>query len=177
MPSPIAHSTSGYIITELLWRNNKTIDLHKKWSVIIYAIFISNAPDLDFALSYLTDNNYHHSFIHSLTFAICISIFAGLIGCILKKRVFKQLFWLTLIIYGSHMLLDFFTEGGKGIQFLWPFTDNYFISTIPVFPGVHRSRGLFHSSHLLFISFETFYSVLLVGGMLLWKKKKKYISK
>ncbi|MCP4629990.1 MAG: metal-dependent hydrolase [bacterium] len=109
---------------------------------------------------------------HSITFTLLFAVIAGLIGNLSMKQIFKRLFFLTLIVYSSHLLLDFFTEGGKGIQLLWPFTDSFFQSPISVFPGAHYSKGLFDLSHLTFVTFELLYSTALLVG--LWIVMKRF---
>ncbi|MHC4268234.1 MAG: metal-dependent hydrolase [Planctomycetota bacterium] len=172
MPSPIAHSVTGFVIFRLFSRD-KQVTLWGKngLSMSFVAIFLSNAPDLDFIPQLLTGEKYHHGLTHSITLTVLFAVVVGSIGCLFRKQIFKRLFFLTLIVYGSHLLLDFFTEGGKGIQLLWPFSESFFISPVSVFPGTHHSKGIFDLSHLLFIIFESFYAVFLLAGLWIWKKR------
>ena len=114
----------------------------------------------------------HRGFTHSIVFAIAFSL---LICRLIKDRKnFKALkYWqlvtLTLMVYCSHLVLDFFTQGGSGVPLLWPLSDSTFQSTLPLFPAVHHSRGLFDLGHFLFISFELVYSALLLWTISRWK--------
>ena len=174
MPSPIAHSVSGYVISQLLSSDKQAIQYRKWWNIqTICFMFIAVAPDLDFVPQLLTGERYHQGLTHSLTFTIIFVVIVGLIGRLFRKQIFKRLFLLTSAVYGSHLLLDFFTEGGSGIQFLWPFTNSFFISPLSVFPGAHHSRGLFDPSHLIFIGFELCYSAVLLAGLWIWKKRNR----
>ena len=124
---------------------------------------------MDFIPQLITGEIYHRGLTHSLTFAIIFSAIVGLILSYLWKFSYKQLFLFTLILYSSHLLLDFFTDGGKGMQLFFPFTDTYFKSPVAIFPGVHHSRGLWDSSHIIPLTFELIYSALLLW-VVSWRK-------
>lgn len=172
MPSPIAHSVTGFVIFRLFSKDKQaTLCGENGLYTSFIVIFLSNVPDLDFIPQLLTGEKYHHGLTHSITFTVLFAVVVGLIGRLFRKQIFKRLFFLTLIIYGSHLFLDFFTEGGKGIQLLWPFAESFFISPISVFPGAHHSKGLVDLSHLVFVIFELFYSAVLLVGLWIWKKR------
>ncbi len=172
MPSPIAHSVTGFVIFRLFSKDKQVALLGENGLYTSFvAIFLSNVPDLDFIPQLLTGEKYHHGLTHSITFTVLFAVVVGSIGCLFRKQIFKRLFFLTLIVYGSHLLMDFFTEGGKGIQLLWPFAESFFISPISVFPGAHHSKGVFDLSHLLFTSFESCYTAFLLAGLWIWKKR------
>ncbi|MEM9818705.1 MAG: metal-dependent hydrolase [Cyanobacteria bacterium P01_A01_bin.123] len=157
MPSPLAHSVTGYALAQL----GVAGSIQKHWGTITYALFVAIAPDFDFALQLLTGENYHRGATHSLLFCLGLSAIAGIISYGVNKRKAHVWFGLTLIIYASHLLLDYLTRGGSGIQFLWPLP-NYYQSPILIFPSVRHWEGLFHRSHLVFLGFETLYAVLLL---------------
>jgi inner membrane protein len=123
-------------------------------------VFIAVLPDLDFIPQLLTGKKYHHTFTHSIVFAIIVAFVSGMIGWLLRRKFLKVVL-LTLLLYFSHLFLDFFTGGGKGLQLFWPFAKTFYISQISIFPGTHYSMGLFNVKHLIFVSFETIYAILL----------------
>jgi inner membrane protein len=175
MPSPIAHSISGYAIARLFplaqkssqWSESRTLPL-------FYGVFVATAADLDFIPQILTGKRYHHGLTHSLTFAIGFTVIAWILGYWLRKRWSTQLFLLTLMLYGSHLLLDFFTQGGDGIQLLWPFSTEYFRSSVSLFPSTYWSKPFLQDSgHLTFIIFELAYAGILMGGVGFLKDKQK----
>ena len=169
MPSPIAHSVSGYIIAKFLPLNQLIPSGYKRWGIhIFYPVLVAAAADFDFIPQLITGENYHRGLTHSLIFAIAFSAIIGLIFRYLWKCSYKIIFGLTLIFYGSHLLLDLFSEG-RGIQLFWPFTDSYFQSPLIIFPGFHYSRGLWDSSHLIPLVFELTYSALLFWLVARWK--------
>ena len=177
MPSPIAHSISGYVIFKLFIIKNKKFRLIikglNKPLTIFLAIFVANAADLDFIVQLIIDEKFHRGLTHSLFFALLFSFIMSIIARLSTKNttIFKQLFRLCLLLYGSHLLLDFFTVGGDGMQILWPFNHDFYKSTTPIFPSVHHDKEIFDPIHTTFITFELVYSVILYYGFWQWTKK------
>ena len=172
MPSPIAHSASAYILAKILPLKQSKFSGSRKWEEVLYAVFVANAADLDFIPQLITGELSHRGLTHSLIFTFGFSAIASFIISYYWQSSYKQLFWLTSIIYGSHLFLDFFSEG-RGIPLFLPFIINFFKSPIIIFPGVHYSRGLWDYSHLTPIVFESIYSALLLGGLWLFKNKTR----
>lgn len=187
MPSPIAHAVSGYAISRA-WPERKTTlaiknnDRETKRSIILgaeswltaYVIFVSVAADLDFVPQILTGDRYHHGPTHSIAFAIGTAIIAWLASrpfSTRKKAV--QLGLLTLALYGSHLMLDLVTQGGDGIQLLWPFNQNYYQSPWLLFPSTGWSKGWFDPQHFIFLAFELGYSSLVLVGLSQLKSRKR----
>ncbi|MGD1699547.1 metal-dependent hydrolase [Dapis sp. BLCC M229] len=171
MPSPIAHSVSGYVLAKFLPQELSKYYPSSWWNwENFYPVFIAIFADFDFIPQLITGEIFHRGITHTLIFAIGLSlVFAWLISYFCKYS-FKQIFLFTLVIYSSHLVLDFFTTtSGSGLQLFWPLTDTYFKSAIPIFPSVHHSKGLFDVSHFIFISWELSYSVLIVSILWLWK--------
>ena len=173
MPSPIAHSMTGYFINEVFPVNKtRQFPSFNHFFIVFASIIVANAPDLDFIPQIITGNRYHHGLSHSLVLALVFSSISVIIWYLLTKKLLIRLFVWLLLLYCSHLLLDFFTAGGEGIQLLWPFTESFFISEIALFPGAHHSEGIFAISHLVFISFELIYSVLILIMIKVLKGKK-----
>ncbi len=174
MPSPIAHLSSGYAIAQLFPLNKKNCQRRNEIIQILFVLFVAVAPDLDFIPQLLTGVKLHHGLTHSLVFTIGFTVVVWGLGYFLQGRLSKRLFLLTLMLYGSHLLLDFFTEGGPGIQLFWPFTDAYYRSPVTIFPETFHSEALFqHPGHFIFIAFEWGYTAVLLSGVWFWKYKKK----
>lgn len=175
MPSPIAHSVSGFAMAWLFPLDKNATRLSKRGlAQLFYGLFIAAAPDLDFIPQLLTGQRYHHGFSHSLIFALGFTLVVWAIGYMAMRGESARLFLLTLMLYGSHLLMDYFTAGGPGIQLLWPFTFVSFKSAIAIFPETHHSKALFqHPGHLVFIAFELGYAALVLGGLLLWNHQQR----
>lgn len=175
MPSPIAHSITGFVIYQFFYRYKKIVPVTKKEA--LYALFfmlLAVLADLDFIPQLLTGEKYHRGFSHSIFFTVCMGAVLAIISKMLSIKDSKSVFFLVVAVYGSHLLLDFFSEGGAGIQLLWPFSKEYYASPMALFPGVHHSRGVLDISHFVFIGFELCYSALIM--IILWFFKKKGIE-
>lgn len=163
MPSLIAHSVSGYVLAKFLPQERHQRCHKWQWRVL-YPILIANAADLDFVPQIITGELYHRGITHSLVFALGLSAIAGSVANYAWKTSYKRLFWFTLVIYISHILLDCLTEG-RGVQLLAPFTDSFYRLPINIFPGVHYSQGLWDIRNLLPLGFESIYAVVLFWGL------------
>lgn len=176
MPSPIAHSTTGYAIAAFL----RTATRGRLSVSPGYAIFMANAPDLDFILQILTGEPYHRTFTHSLTLTLAVSAIAASIAYVTPRtapqRQFWRWFWLTLAIYGSHLGLDMLSQGGQGIQLFWPWLTTDVISPVSLFPPVKHGQGVWSATHLIFISVETAYSLLLCLILRRWQTASRLKS-
>lgn len=174
MPSPIAHSISGYVLSQGLIHRERALFKHSIFTsplVVLYAVAIANVPDLDFLPQWILGLDSHRGPTHSLGQALLWSLVFSLIAMALRRSLFKPILLLTFALYGSHLLLDVFTSGGDGLPLLWPLSDVSFHSPISLFPAVHHSRGLFDPSHFVFITFELLYSVGLLWGLKRWKHR------
>ena len=104
--------------------------------LLITASIASIIPDLDviafrFGIPY-GDPFGHRGFSHSLSFAALV----GLIGLCFKnyfKGSIGIIFIMLFIGSASHGILDALTDGGQGVAFFWPFTnERYFFPVRPV---------------------------------------------
>jgi inner membrane protein len=172
MPSPILHSVAGYALSRLpLAKQQLPGQLSSIPIAALYGIFISDMPDLDFIPQILTGLRFHRGPSHTLIAAILVSALLALIVCQIKRSSrYRELFTLTLIFYSVHLLMDFFTVGGNGMRLLWPLSEQFFISPISLFPRVDHPRGLWDAYHLIFISVELLYAMVLLGVMRARKK-------
>ncbi len=184
MPSPIAHSVSGYALTHLPFVKARTFR-SKLWPMTplaaLYGILVSNIPDLDFVPQLLTGIRFHRGPSHSLVAALLVS---SLLAWIVHRYrqsghrsghqpSYRTLFTLTFGLYGSHILLDLLTSGGSGLPLLWPLSNQTFQLPFAIFPSVHHSRGLWDSSHLVFIGAELIYAACLFAGLRIFKVGSK----
>ncbi|QUY42264.1 metal-dependent hydrolase [Acaryochloris marina] len=174
MPSPIAHSATAYFLYKITPQNNRSIHLNRhRWIDLAYIIVIGNIADLDFIPHLILEGSFHRGPSHSLCIALLISIGCTLIFKWLHQSTFQRLFLLTFGIYISHLFLDFWTAGGSGMKLLWPFTNAFIKSPIAFFPSVRHSEGLFYPGHIVFMTFETIYSVVLLVFINRYQKYKR----
>ncbi len=172
MPSPIAHSVSGYAIANFPFLKSRTFP-NQRWPalslVTLYAVFVSSIPDLDFLPQIVTGIRFHRGPSHSFLAALLVSAFLSWLAyryLKFKKQPsdYLAVFALTLAIYSSHLLLDLLTYGGNGLLLLWPLSTRFQLP-FALFPSVHHSRGLWDASHLTFIAAELIYSAFLFTGL------------
>lgn len=164
MPSPIAHSITGYALFKL-FRLKCHPPFRRVPALLGWSIVMANAADLDFLAQLFTDARVHRGMTHSIGFTLGLCCLVAIAASAIARPWVKQILLLTAAGYGSHLLLDFFTAGGRGMQLFWPLTPAFFQSPIPLFPPVHHSHGLFYWGHLLFISYELLYAVLVMKGL------------
>jgi inner membrane protein len=92
-------------------------------------------PDLDVAafrlgIPYAAEFG-HRGFSHSLAFAL----FAAIAGACLFRwlnSTFQRSFWFIFIAGVSHSVLDALTNGGLGIAFLWPWSNERYFAPFQV---------------------------------------------
>lgn len=180
MPSPIVHTTLGYIIYRL-FRMRVPNQFNKQlWLLpllLIITVGISLLPDLDSVAGILAGDfgRYHNNFTHSFFVGIGVAIiFASSVWLVMKKE-----FWVWFVIcflgYSLHILMDFLTFGGRGVMLFWPLSLERFESPVKIFYGVRWSEGVMSSVHLnTFINEVVF--VLLVGIILLIVEKRRTIT-
>lgn len=177
MPSPIAHAVSGHAITKLWDPKLSGKRYTNRILLILYSVFISIAADFDFLPQLLVSGaDFHRGITHSLAFAVVFSFTMASIFSYWTKCQYRKILVITLVLYSSHLILDFFTEGGSGIPLFWPLINGPFKSSFSIFPGVHHSKGLFDLSHLTFVSFELAYSCLIMLGISLFKSLNQSIN-
>jgi inner membrane protein len=137
-----------------------------RWTVLLVAV--SFAPDLDvlgFPLGVPYDAPFgHRGALHSLAFAAvtgCVLALAARASGLSPLRILCS----TSLVMASHGILDAFTDGGRGVALLWPFSDaRYFapwrpIRVSPIGPAVFSRRGL----HVMLYEALLFSPVLVVA--------------
>jgi inner membrane protein len=186
MPSPIGHSLAGYAVGKFIGEENGRELLYQVAGTIIMA----NLPDLDFLPGVLLNRPalFHEGIFHSFGFALFFSLLGAAIAWQFGKPV-RQTFLLGLIAYSSHLLLDMLQPDGRppyGIPLLWPISRMYFISPIPLLPGVHHVastsattldlvRGLLDPHNLWAIGLEVgLFGSLIILGEWLQRKKRSF---
>jgi hypothetical protein len=83
----------------------------------------------------------HHYFSHSIPFAFLIGVVSYLVLRALKKTQALRTALVLTAVYGTHLLLDYFTHDGSrpiGIPLFWPFTHKHLIAPVEIFASIHR---------------------------------------
>jgi inner membrane protein len=107
----------------------------------------SMLPDLDvlglrLGVPYVSDYG-HRGFTHSLFFAAVLALVGACFYRRLRARFFAALLFLFAAV-ASHGLLDTLTNGGRGVELLWPWTsERYFAPVRPIEVSPLGVRGFF----------------------------------
>lgn len=119
--------------------------------LLLAGLLFTLLPDADvlafkFGIAY-ADAFGHRGFSHSLLFAGICGVLATLICRLLGCGPLKAFLWIGLATV-SHSLLDAATDGGLGVAWLWPWSEQRFflpwrpIEVSPFVNGFFSQRGL-----------------------------------
>lgn len=142
--------------------------------LLVAGIFASMLPDLDvltfrFGVAYGSAFG-HRGFTHSLVFALAIAL-AGTAACGFFKATPVKSFLFLFAAIASHGMLDAFTNGGHGVEFLWPFSTRRFFAAyqvIQVSPiGVSRFLSG-NGAAVLFSELMWVWFPCAIFGLILW---------
>ncbi len=103
--------------------------------LLFAGVVVSMLPDLDVVAFRLgipyTAEFGHRGFSHSIIFALFVAV-AG--ACLFRVwgSTFLRSFLFLFVAAVSHGVLDAFTNGGRGIAFLWPWSTERFFAPIQV---------------------------------------------
>jgi len=183
--SPIAHTFAGFWTFLILAAQLKT-RLAAQWRQwhppLGVLILLANLPDLDFLPGCFDGNakNVHHSFTHSLTFAILVSL---VLSC--AWRIAPG-FWRSTLLYfaaySSHLLIDFFsgtkigwTHTGFGMPLFWPWSKEFSSPLILTFGIRHKDfAALFSLDNVWSCTYELLTcGAITVLALVLWKRRVK----
>jgi len=166
MATPLGHALAGYAV----YTFTKAAQERDDWGLLLLCVLVATAPDVDFLPGLLVGKPalFHQGITHSLGAAALVSVgAAGVLG--LRGRSFPMLFSYCFIAYLSHLTLDLLGRDQRppyGIPLLWPISEAYFISPLPILLGVRHAAtgtastqewvlGLLHLHNLAAIAWET----------------------
>lgn len=126
MPTIITHAVAA-------WATGKAAFKSLPRPLVITGIVCSMIPDADvigFSLGISYDSMWgHRGFTHSFFFAAMLAAF---ISPFFGETKWKA-FWFIFLATASHAVLDAFTNGGRGVAFFAPFSDErYFFPWTPI---------------------------------------------
>lgn len=112
---------------------------------MLLIIVVALLPDFDLIPGIVMGRPalFHQGITHSLGFALLVSVaIAGLYYG--RGMSFAFIFTVCFLAYLSHLAIDFFGPDARlpyGIPLLWPLSDKYFISPVPILWGVHHAAA------------------------------------
>ena len=148
MPSPIGHALAGVAIAwtadlipgDRAWRavpGTGTWYRRAGGGLTLLCAGLGAAPDLDLAFA-----GTHRTVTHSLVAALVVGLFAAALAATAKRPIVR-IALTCAAAYGSHLLLDWLGADyypPRGIQLLWPISQEWYISGIDVFRQTARLR-------------------------------------
>src|SRR4029450_8202348 len=140
-------------------------------------------PDLDLA------SESHRSFSHSIGAVIVVTIITGAVtGWVTRRTGHRTSSGLSIarvaaicgLAYATHLLLDWLavdTRPPFGLQALWPFSNDYYLSGPNLFPRTER-RALLSTSTFRtnLIAFVWELAIMLPIVVLLWRGRAKDLA-
>lgn len=106
-------------------------------AVVTTGLVLTVVPDMD-VIGFYSGIPYEHVFghrgiSHSLVFSVVSSGIAAWLLFLLKQVAFKSGWFYLFLCMGSHGFIDAFTNGGLGIAFFVPFSnERYFFPFQPI---------------------------------------------
>lgn len=137
MPTPVAHALAG---TAVYLSASPKPRRHDPW-LFATAVVAACFADVDFGLNFLTGENYHHYFTHSLAFSSLFAIAGYFFSRVSRRPAPARDGWILGAAYLTHVLLDMFSKDTSlpyGVELLWPFSDAFFIAPFTVFDDIWR---------------------------------------
>lgn len=176
MPTPVAHTLAG-IGLYLGATDHRREDVALLGATVVAACF----ADLDFGLTFLTGQNYHHYFTHSLGFTIVFSV----VALILLRRTHRghplRDAAILGVAYLSHLALDLLstdTSPPFGLELLWPFSGTFVTSPVWVFDDIWRGTlaKLFGLHNWIAVAREVAIVGPFVAAIYWWRRRRPAYS-
>lgn len=174
MPSPLAHTLAGALLTSGLMGRDRDPEkiFGLSWPGLLGAVAIfSLLPDLPTVVGLFTGDlaAFHNRQEHSLVAGLVVASALAWICSALTSTRGWHWFVLILTCYWLHVGMDFLTVG-RGVMVLWPWSHERFGSPIRVFYGLHWSEGWMSWRHLWTVLTElALFGALAV--LILWKRR------
>jgi len=124
MSLPVMHTAAGYVVSRIGARGRSSFDIVSA----VICMILGNAPDLDFIPGVLFGEaaKYHRGVTHSFAAALFTAAIVSLCVLLWRKRDFFINTAIFFSAYSTHIFLDWFGSGPKGVYVFWPFIDKPF---------------------------------------------------
>ncbi len=144
MPTPFAHGLAGYTVL-ILADPGLAKDLRGNLKAMGAGFFFGTLADADFLVAYYSSHPVlqHHYFTHTIPFTFLIGAIAYLVLKALKQSRPLRTAAILTAVYGTHLLLDYFTHDGSrpiGIPLFWPVSHEHLKAPVEIFLSIHRGE-------------------------------------
>jgi membrane-bound metal-dependent hydrolase YbcI (DUF457 family) len=139
MPSPVAHALAGLAVHVLSSRDR--VDLADRWRAGV-TVAAALAPDIDLAFKYVDGRNHHNDEMHSIGLALVAAGASALFFRWRRGRAPLAAALAVFLAWSSHLVLDYLnvdTNPPIGLLALWPFSQAYWKSPVPLFLDIGRT--------------------------------------
>jgi inner membrane protein len=195
MPSPLGHALAGLAAAwavDLVPSRRSPRTGPAKGSffsrvggwLTLACVGLAVLPDLDLA------SGAHRSFSHSIGAVMVVTIIAGAVtGWVTWRTGRRASSGLSIarvaamcgLAYATHLLLDWMavdTRPPLGLQALWPFSNEYYLSGVNLFPRTER-RALLSAPTIRtnLIAFVRELAIMLPIVLLLWRVRVKTLAR
>jgi inner membrane protein len=142
VPSPLGHALAGVIVALSAERAPTRLRIEPPVStwVVVACIALAGLPDADLLVA-----GMHRTATHSLASSVLVAIIAAGVTRRVTGRVDWRVSALCGIAWASHIALDWLGQDyatPQGVQALWPWSDEFFISDWGVFRATERRHPL-----------------------------------
>ena len=176
MPSPIGHALAGIAIAPLAGRPEaglKTCPTTTTTTAfVLLCAALAAVPDIDLLVP-----GFHRSVTHSIGATILVTIIAMAVTGWVTGRIEWRVSLVCGAAYGSHLLLDWLARDPNppyGIQALWPFSRQWFISGWNMFPPTER-QNLLSARAILINVRAVLQEVVILGPLALLSRRRRKI--
>ncbi len=116
---------------------------------------------------------YHNGFTHSLLCAPVFAVGLAIICRLLLADAAGRFCATVTLAYMSHVILDLFTFGDRGVQLFWPITGARFDAPLTLFLGVRHSVGAPVWVHLLTIANDALFALAVWAACAWWRRRSR----
>jgi inner membrane protein len=130
LPSSITHFIVGASLAAPFTTTRATSDVLRPGVLVLSAGLLATLPDIDSSVfGIVTQSPFfgHRGFFHSPLLLVCVALLvSGLFCSLVRPLALKSwpLLWLVFSLAAlSHPLLDGLSQSGRGVMFLFPFSE------------------------------------------------------
>lgn len=175
MASAFAHAVAAASLGQLLGPPC----LHRRWLFLgMVCAILPDADVIGFSLGIPYQYPFgHRGLTHSLAFALLVSLTIAV--CLFREvsgTVRLRLLLSYFLATASHGLLDAMTDGGLGVAFFWPFSnDRYLLPSRPIMVSPIEPRRFFTPEAWAILSSELLWVGVPAGALAMvewWRHRR-----
>lgn len=176
MPTILSHAVVASVIGKV---GRPTFTDRRFWRTVLFCSIVPDADVLAFRFGIPYEHWLgHRGFSHSILFALVLALL--MVVLFFRKYGGRlRLFLLFFLATVSHGILDAFTDGGLGVGFFIPFSDERFFAPWTPIQVSLIGRRFFSSAGLEVLSSEVIWiwlpSFVILGVVVLFKKFKSKV--